>query len=406
MRYIAMIHPSSASVFNSSKNNSIKFAFAPGQSQLDFSSTGPNHAKLSSSMPQTKTFCIDGSAFEGMHYFIPRRLNFDELDTLIERDQYFLLRGPLQCGKTSAIEEYVHYLKTKGHYRVVRMSLNALEGIKDDAFTMLLRIGKVLKDILESLPDKEESVTHALQKIDHEEPLSPRLFSRLLEEWAEASPKPIILFIDDLDSLDHEVIIGLLHHIRSGFMHRPTGFPQSMCLIGLHSMRNYRTTFEKHVTSAASFFNITAQSFKLGNFSIDETKILYEQHTWATGQQFTVEAIDYAYYLTQGQPLLINALAKIAADELIDRRQAITKNDIEQSKELLIAHNTHLDYLVTKLNDPKVKKVLKAINNRKPAQLLLEDEDEYVRELGFVSRQLDIANPIYEEVVKKQMQWN
>ena len=61
--------------------------------------------------------------------------------------------------------------------------------------------------------------------------------------------------------------------------------------------------------STSSPFNIKAESLTLSNFTHDEVKNLYEQHTKETGQKFTPEAIEYAYHVTQGQPWLVNALA-------------------------------------------------------------------------------------------------
>ena len=52
------------------------------------------------------------------------------------------------------------------------------------------------------------------------------------------------------------------------------------------------------------------QSLTLRDFSREEVETLYGQHTTETGQMFSQEAIDLAFELTQGQPWLVNALAK------------------------------------------------------------------------------------------------
>ena len=64
----------------------------------------------------------------------------------------------------------------------------------------------------------------------------------------------------------------------------------------------------------------------LENFSREQVKYLYEQHTQETGQEFTDEATEYTFYLTQGQPWLVNALAYQACfRDITDRTQPITK---------------------------------------------------------------------------------
>jgi hypothetical protein len=84
---------------------------------------------------------------------------------------------------------------------------------------------------------------------------------------------------------------------------------------------------------------------------------LYQQHTAATGQIFTPEAIETAYDLTQGQPWLVNALAKEIVEKMVkDRSITITKEHILTAKEILIARqDTHLDSLAEKLREKRVK---------------------------------------------------
>ena len=112
-----------------------------------------------------------------------------------------------------------------------------------------------------------------------------------------------------------------------------------------------------------SAFNIKAESLVLSNFSLAQVRDLYEQHTHETGQQFTDDAIEYAYYLTQGQPWLVNALAYQACfRDVTDHSQPITKEVIERAKETLIMRrDTHIDQLVHKLQEPRVRNIIDAI---------------------------------------------
>ena len=77
----------------------------------------------------------------------------------------------------------------------------------------------------------------------------------------------------------------------------------------------------------------------------------YRAIVWAvpaeTGQVFTDDALAEVWQLTRGQPWLVNALAKVAVEELVpDVTQAVTVEDIEAAKELLILRRqTRLDQL-------------------------------------------------------------
>lgn len=152
-----------------------------------------------------------------------------------------------------------------------------------------------------------------------------------------------------------------------------------------------------------SAFNIKAESLVLHNFSPEQVRYLYEQHTQETGQPFTDEAIKYAFYLTQGQPWLANALAYQACfKDITDRTQPITKEVIERAKETLIKRqDTHLDMLMDRLYEPRVCSIIDAIISGTGQESNFKPDDlQYVRDLGLISlRAISIANPIYQEII-------
>lgn len=53
--------------------------------------------------------------------------------------------------------------------------------------------------------------------------------------YSEYCPRPIILFIDEIDSLENEVLISILRPDRDGYNNRPKNFPSSIGLIGMRS---------------------------------------------------------------------------------------------------------------------------------------------------------------------------
>ena len=97
--------------------------------------------------------------------------------------------------------------------------------------------------------------------------------------------------------------------------------------------------------------NIAVRSIMLRNFEMAEIEALLLQHTKEAGQVFTAESVQRIWHLTQGQPWLVNALAKVAVEELIpDWEQPIAVEAIDTAKELLILRRqTHLDQLTDKL---------------------------------------------------------
>ncbi len=63
------------------------------------------------------------------------------------------------------------------------------------------------------------------------------LFS-FLKFWSKCSKKPILLFIDEIDSLVGDSLILILRQIRTGYTDRPSRFPQSICLVGERNIRD------------------------------------------------------------------------------------------------------------------------------------------------------------------------
>jgi len=156
----------------------------------------------------------------------------------------------------------------------------------------------------------------------------------------------------------------------------------------------------------ASPFNIK-KSLTMANFTREEVAALYLQHTAETGQVFTPETLQRAFELTQGQPWLVNDLARESVEELApDPHTPITPEILERAKENLIERReTHLDSLAEKLREPRVRRVIEPMLAGSVLSDVPEDDRRYVIDLGLVRRDpsagLVIANPIYREVLPR-----
>ena len=54
-----------------------------------------------------------------------------------------------------------------------------------------------------------------------------------------APPRPPVVFLDEVDALQNEVIASLLRQLRQGFPGRPHSFSWSMALVGLRDIRDF-----------------------------------------------------------------------------------------------------------------------------------------------------------------------
>ncbi len=50
----------------------------------------------------------------------------------------------------------------------------------------------------------------------------------MLSQWSRVSTKPLVLLIDEIDTLLGDTLISVLRQLRAGYGWRPHGFPQSV----------------------------------------------------------------------------------------------------------------------------------------------------------------------------------
>jgi hypothetical protein len=146
-----------------------------------------------------------------------------------------------------------------------------------------------------------------------------------------------------------------------------------------------------------------------GSSNSDEVLELYGQHTAETGQVFLPEAVDRAFYLTQGQPWLVNALARQLTEVLVeDRARPITTAHVDDAKEILIRRqDTHLDSLIERLREPRVRAIMEPMLAGDTLGDIPEDDRRFAVDLGLLRRSesggLEVANPIYREVIVRTL---
>ncbi len=349
-----------------------------------------------------KSFNTAGPCQADIHYMLSGTARLPELKALIDQRNYLVIHAPRQTGKTTAMLTLAQELTASGEYTAVLLSLEVGAIFSHDP-------GAAEDAIFE---EWQQSVQFRLPKFLHP-PAYPEgkagaRIGKFLSYWAVESPRPLVVFLDEIDALSDETLISVLRQIRSGFPNRPQGFPQCVALIGMRDVRDYKVASGgSDRLHSSSPFNIKVESFTLGNFSLEDVRNLYQKHTAETGQIFTQEAIDLAFYLTNGQPWLVNAIARQATEYLAkDPNIPITIDLINQAKEILIQRqDTHLDSLAERLREPRVKQLIEPILGGQDLPDVPQDDIRYVLDLGLCrtgnGRGLEIANPIYKEVLPR-----
>jgi hypothetical protein len=350
-------------------------------------------------------FNTAGPCQSDIHYMLPPTQRLPELERLIEQRSYFVVHAPRQTGKSTAMLALAKQLTESGHYASVMLSVevgNPFNAYPEQAERIILDAW--LSRARVYLP------ASLVPAIDWTEAEPGRRISYTLQKWAEASPLPLVILIDEIDALENETLLMVLRQLRDGYPIRPRSFPHSLGLIGLRDVRDYKVASGgSDRLDTASPFNIKVESLTLRNFNTSEVVELCTQHTTATGQVFTSEALQRMYDLTQGQPWLVNALARQMTEVIApDPAIALTIAAVEQAKEILIQRkDTHLDSLGKRLREQRVRAVIEPMLAGQELGDVPDDDRQFLVDLGLIRRDpqggLVVANPIYREVIPRTL---
>ncbi|MFZ4428204.1 MAG: AAA family ATPase, partial [Saprospiraceae bacterium] len=339
------------------------------------------------------------------HYMVdPFRHHYANIQYLIDAKQYFLIHAPRQTGKTTFLHALAHRLNREGKFVSVVCSLESsgypsisVEDANEVFIRSLFQTASIFLDKKHMPPDP-----YAYSP-------SPQLFRQYLTDWCRSLEKPLVLLLDEVDSLYDDVLISTLRQLRDGFQTRPHNFPQSVALVGLRDIREYRLRARADNPSigSGSPFNIKAESFFLPVFSREEVRGLLDQHTQDTGQVFSPEVFEKLHEYSGGQPWLTNAIANEIVAKMLknDYSRAITPDMVETAKEHLIEQRqTHLDSLADKIDEPRVRPIIMSIiSGEAPPFDGFDDALRYCRDLGIItgSSPIQFANPIYREIITR-----
>jgi hypothetical protein len=351
-----------------------------------------------------RRFNTAGANLPERHYTLPALDRLPEVRGFIDDGLYFVLHAPRQVGKTTSLLGLAKELSAEGKYVAILVSMEVGAPFPHDPGAAELAVLGAWR------VHAEDRLPPDLQPPPWPDAAPGRRIAAALRAWARAAPRPLVIFLDEIDALQDEALMSVLRQIRDGHGSRPTSFPHALALVGLRDVRDYKVASGgSDRRGTASPFNIKSESITLRNFTHHEVATLYGQHTAETGQVFLPGAIDRAYELTQGQPWLVNALARQLTEVLVqDPRDPIAAAKVDEARDILIRRqDTHLDNLIEKLREPRVRSIIEPMLAGELLGDVPEDDIRYAVDLGLVRRSeeggLVVANPIYREVIVRTL---
>ena len=339
------------------------------------------------------------------HYMLPPedRLVGAQLHRYIVDKLYWVLYAPRQTGKTTFLQSWSRKINSGNEAVACYVSLERCQRLSDSERCMP-DMCKAIQEYaaFSNLPVPEVKTNTA----------SSMLSNILINFSTLVAPKPLVILFDETDALEGDAMISFLRQLRGGFMERGVGkFPVSIALVGMRDLKDYVTAAKGGILpSTFSPFNIIEDSVLLTNFSQDEVRELFAQRTEETSQQITDDALDYVWEQSQGQPWIVNSLFKRATLRVLkpDDYSTVTRKHIEEAREqMILARETHLDSLSTRIQDSGIRKVMESLISGVSDPTLTQSESfRLCMDLGLIKRERGtpvVANPIYREVLARQL---
>jgi hypothetical protein len=332
------------------------------------------------------------------------------VEQLIDMEQYFVIHAARQSGKTTYLNDLAERLNTSGKYYALYCSLEAAQGITDPKDAIPQIVSK-LSDILSlsDIPQKNEFAKDANYSS------YMNVLNMSLTRFCMLLDKPLIILFDEADCLSGGALITFLRQLRDGYVNRIRyPFVHSIALVGMRNIRDYKAQVRPDSQSlgSASPFNIIAESLTLKNFTKEEIGQFYQQHTDETGQVFEEDAIELVWQQTQGQPWLVNAVAREVIVKILqsDYTQPVTAEQVTKAiHTIILRRDTHIDSLLERLKEERVRKVIEPIIMGEDVFDRMSDDFQYVVDLGLIAKiggQLVPANPIYAEVIARTLTYS
>jgi hypothetical protein len=334
---------------------------------------------------------------------------------MIENEYYFTLHAPRQTGKTTCLNFLTDTINNEGQWYALNCSLATLRNTVAENETMTKVVSQINAAMDSSGVEviREKAFTYnSLPGMDAPDYKVRKILNQLCRDL----DKDLVVFFDEADLLSGQGLLSFLAQVRDGYLYRDetvNRFPRSMALVGMRDILDclIKVRPDDESPGEGSPFNVNKESLTLSNFSRDEIRALYGQHSAAAGQQFDDSAMDRAWDWTEGQPWLVNALAdQIVSVQLKnDHRETITVGHFDQAAETLVkGRSTHVGSLLARLREPRVIRVMDAVFAGNDLTIPVNSDDRrFCLDLGLLSenedRTLRPANKIYGEAMSRAL---
>jgi hypothetical protein len=242
---------------------------------------------------------------------------FEAVENLIDSGKYFTINRARQYGKTTLLD--MIWRKMSNRYLVIDTSF---EGVGDRAFENESSFAHLFVSLVKSVLKYNNDDNQLLSVLNGKDPSSMDDLSNLITVFCQASPKPVLLLIDEVDkSSDNQLFLSFIGMLRELYLQRTRRGMKStfhsVVLAGVYDIKNLKLKLrpdeEKKYNSPrniAADFNVDMTfhpeeiAQMLGDYENDE-------HTGMDIQSISEEIYKY----TNGYPFLVSYICKIIDEQ-------------------------------------------------------------------------------------------
>lgn len=258
-----------------------------------------------------RRFSSYGTVNERSDYYVPRTALIDRaLHELVgdeNRDGgYITVWAPRQRGKTTLMHGVLRQLRQREDFHVVSESMEHLNG------EGVLAAATAIADAIASQIGLEKPNVASLRDFES-------IFLR------DHLSKPLVLVLDEFDSLADEVVAALarsfrrIHLRRAEQAHRPAAerhfLLHGVALVGVRSVLGVENR-------EGSPFNVQ-RSLHIPNLTASEVQSMFDWYQRESGQAVEPAVVDKLYQETQGHPGLVSWLGELLTETHNPHREAV-----------------------------------------------------------------------------------
>jgi hypothetical protein len=293
-----------------------------------------------------------GPVDEDIHFSVPRtdfvQQYLDQfIGNLKKGGHYFTVWAPRQSGKTWLTQQVRKRIEAEypDQFTVGMMSMQGTILLPDDPPEAFLNQVDYLME--------EAFDIHSTSA-----PNSWNAFKYLFHKDNTCFKRPVILFIDEFDSLPPAVIDRLVTLFRDIYLKRDRYLLHGLSLIGVRAVLGVDS-------QRGSPFNVQ-RSLHVPNFTLDEVTDLFDQYQQESGQAVEPEVVRSVYESTNGQPGLVGWFGELLTEKYNPGQNAPIDTSIWNTvlrKALFVEWNNTVLNLVKKVRSGYVPHVQKLFSS-------------------------------------------